>query len=67
MECLSERFVAAVRELLASDRRLLATIALHGGGLVAEAKRHPDAELWEVTPRSRESLVGRILAWARRR
>ncbi len=65
MECFSERFVASMRALLRSDRRVLATIARRGGGLIAEVKRHPDAELWEVTARSRDLLPERILAWAR--
>ncbi len=65
MECLSEGFVAAMRALLDSDRRVLATIARKGGGFIAEVKRRGDAELWEVTARSRELLPERILAWIR--
>ncbi len=65
MECLSEGFVEALRALLDSDRRVLATIARKGGGFIAEVKRRPDAELWEVTARNRELLPERILAWVR--
>lgn len=63
MECLSDGFVASMRALLDSDRRVLATIARRGGGFVAEVKRHSDADLWEVTVRNRERLDERILAW----
>ncbi len=65
MECLSEGFVTALRALLDSDRRVLATIARKGGGFIAEVKRRGDAELWEVTARNRELLPDRILAWVR--
>ncbi len=65
MECLSEGFVEALRVLLDSDRRVLATIACKGGGFIAEVKRRADAELWEVTAQSRDFLPERILAWVR--
>jgi nucleoside-triphosphatase len=65
MECLSDGFVTAMRALLRSDRRLLATIARKGGGFIAEVKRRGDAELWEVTARSRELLPEGVLAWVR--
>ncbi len=66
MECLSERFVASMRALLDSDRRVLATIARRGGCFVAEVKRRSDAALWEVTVRNPERLGERILAWVER-
>jgi nucleoside-triphosphatase len=65
MECFSQRFVAAMRALLDSDRRVLATIARKGAGFIAEVKRRGDAELLEVTARSRELLPEEIVAWAR--
>jgi nucleoside-triphosphatase len=67
MECLSPRFVAAVRALLDSDRLLVATIAARGSGLVEEAKRREDVELWTVTRESRDGLAERVLAWLRER
>jgi nucleoside-triphosphatase len=39
MECLSERFVTAIRTLLIGPKPVVATIALRGGGFIAEAKR----------------------------
>lgn len=65
MECFSKRFVAAVRGLLEARRPVLATIALRGGGLIAEVKAHPDAEIWEMTAANRGSMPDRIAAWAR--
>ncbi len=63
MECFSDRFVVGMRELLDSGLPLVATIALRGGGFIADVKRHPDAELWEVTARNRDALVGAVLDW----
>jgi nucleoside-triphosphatase len=67
MECLSPRFMTAVRALLDSDRPLLATIAARGSGLIEETKRRRDVELWTVTRDSRDGLVARVLGWLRER
>jgi nucleoside-triphosphatase len=63
MECFSQRFVAAMRRLLDSDRPLVASIARTGGGFIAEVKRRQDVELWEVTARNRDALVDPVLEW----
>jgi len=63
MECLSPRFVAAMRRLLASGSRVVATVAKEGEGLIAEAKRWPDATLWEVIHANRDRLPDEVLAW----
>lgn len=63
MECLSPRFAAAMRRLLDSDRRVVATVARQGEGLIAEAKRWPGATLWEVTRDNRDRLPDEVLAW----
>ncbi len=63
MECLSRSFLKAVRLLLESDRPLIATVALRGGGLIAEVKEHPGAEIWELTHENRNTIPGRIVAW----
>jgi nucleoside-triphosphatase len=65
MECLSQRFIAAIRELLNSKALVLATIAQRGGGLIEKAKQTKDAELWEVTRANRDDLPERVLAWLR--
>jgi len=63
MECFSQRFVAAMRRLLDSDKRVVASIARKGTGFIAEVKRRPDVELWEVTVRNRDGLADLILKW----
>jgi len=65
MECFSLRFVAAMRRLLDSDKRIVASIARKGTGFIAEVKRRPDVELWEVTAGNRDALVDPILGWMR--
>ncbi|MBI5542903.1 MAG: AAA family ATPase [Deltaproteobacteria bacterium] len=62
MECLSPRFVAAVRQLLGADVTLLATVAQRGTGLIAEAKARPDVEVVEVTCYDRDGLVEELTA-----
>jgi nucleoside-triphosphatase len=63
MEGLSPRFVAAMRALLDSHRRVVATLARRGADFAEEVKRRPDVELWEVTAGNRGALVERVLAW----
>ncbi len=63
MECLSECFIAAVRVLLSGHTPMVATIGARGEGFIAEVKRRPECELWEVTRVNRDSLPARILAW----
>lgn len=60
MECFSDRFVQAVRRLLASDRSVLATVALKGPGLIAEVKRDPQVELHRLTVANREEVTQQI-------
>jgi nucleoside-triphosphatase len=66
MECLSERFVAAMRALLDGATPLVATVALRGGGLIAEVKTRPDVEVWHVTLANREQLPSDVLGWLAR-
>lgn len=65
MECLSPAFVAAVRKLLDSPATVVATVAVHGDGLVAEVKQRADIEIWTVTRANRDDLPARVLAWLR--
>jgi nucleoside-triphosphatase len=66
MECLSVRFVEATRNLLDSGRPVVATVGLRGTGFIAEVKRRPDAELWEVTRQNRDEMPTRVLDWLKR-
>jgi nucleoside-triphosphatase len=63
MECLSRAFVDAVVRLLDSSRPMVATVAQRGTGFIGEVKRHPRAELWEVTRENRDKMPERIFAW----
>ncbi len=67
MECLSSRFVGAMRRLLDSPVVVIATIALRGGGFIAEVKERSDVEIWSVAHRNRDALPARILTWIRSR
>jgi nucleoside-triphosphatase len=63
MECMSARFVAVMRTLLASSSLVVATVARKGEGFIAEAKRWPGAALWEVTRDNRDRLPDEVIAW----
>jgi nucleoside-triphosphatase len=63
MECQSERFVASMRALLSAGAPVVATVAARGTGFIAEIKRSPDCELWEVSHANRDELPSRICAW----
>ncbi len=62
MECLSTVFVEAVRRLLDGSALVLATVALKGGGFIAEVKARPDVRLVAVDPANRDGLPGQIAA-----
>jgi len=63
MECLSERFIAAMRALISLNTPIVASIGLRGSGFIAEVKRRPECELWQITHANRDDLPTRILAW----
>lgn len=62
MECLSRRFQQMVREFLASERLLIATIAQHGGGLIEEIKRRKDVRIYTLTLQNRDAMLETVLA-----
>jgi len=61
MECFSEKFVAAVRRLFASEKSVLATIARKGTGLISEVKNHPGTKLFKLTSEGRDKTIAEIL------
>jgi nucleoside-triphosphatase len=63
MECLSDRFVDAMRTLVAGDTPVIATVSAGGGGYIAEVKRMAECVLWEVTHTNRDDMPERVLAW----
>ena len=67
MECFSSRFIEVVRGLLDGQTPLVATVAASGPGFIAEVKRRPDVELWQVTRENRDALPQRLVERLRRR
>ncbi len=63
MECLSAHLVAAMRALIAGSTPVVATVGARGGGFIAEVKKQPDCDLWEVTRDNRDGLPAQVLAW----
>lgn len=61
MECRSGMFTRLVRDLLDSDKRLVATIARTGGGLISEVRRRGDIVLVEITAHNRDTLLNEVL------
>ena len=67
MECMSARFLSAMRRVLDGPGPVVATIARSGDGFIAEVKRRPDAERWELTGSNRDGMAERALDWLRGR
>jgi nucleoside-triphosphatase len=61
MELFSKRFQSLIQELFDSNRQLIATIALHGGGFVQEIKQRPGVLLLEIMRDNRDHLLAEIL------
>jgi nucleoside-triphosphatase len=61
MECLSQKFVTAIRRLFISEKSILATVAQKGSGLISEVKNYPNIKLLQLTQRNRESTISEIL------
>jgi len=66
MECLSSEFRRMVKDILNSEKTLIATIALKGGGFIEEIKKRDDIRLFEVTQKNRDSLLSEILSYSTR-
>jgi nucleoside-triphosphatase len=61
MECFSRAFCDSVRALLDSETPLLGTVALKGGGFIAEVKARSNVALFEMTVKNRDHLIDEIL------
>jgi nucleoside-triphosphatase len=61
MECLSHRFQSLVKELLDSEKWVIAAVALKGAGLIEEVKKRRDAKMFEVSERNRDDLPVELL------
>ena len=67
MECHCRQFIEATSRLLEGPVPLVASIALRGGGFIAEVKKRPDVQIVEVTQGNRDALPGQIAAWVKQR
>jgi nucleoside-triphosphatase len=67
MECHCPQFIQAVSRLLGGPVPLMATIALRGGGFIADVKKRPDVQIVEVTYGNRHALPGQIATWVKQR
>jgi nucleoside-triphosphatase len=65
MECHCPQFMSSMRTLLDRPTPVLATVALRGGGFIAEVKQRPDVQVVEVTQGNRQDLPGQIAAWVK--
>jgi len=45
----------------------VASIALRGGGFIADVRNRPDVQVVEVTQGNRQALPGQIAAWVKQR
>ena len=61
MECYSDQFKTLLKEILDSEKWVIATIALKGSGVIEEIKKRKDVKLFEITQRNRNSLLLEIL------
>ncbi|PIV21090.1 MAG: AAA family ATPase [Deltaproteobacteria bacterium CG_4_8_14_3_um_filter_45_9] len=61
MECFSDRFKKLLKEILDSEKWVIATIALKGIGLIAEVKERKDVTLFEITKKNRDIVFREIL------
>jgi nucleoside-triphosphatase len=62
MECYSDQFKNLLKEILDSQKWVIATIALRGSGIIEEIKKRKDVKLFEITQRNRNSLFSEILS-----
>jgi nucleoside-triphosphatase THEP1 len=46
-----------MKEILDSEKLVIATIAIKGGGFIEQIKKRQDAKLFELTQSNRESLL----------
>src|SRR5271157_591834 len=65
MECHCPQFISTKRRLLTEPIPVVSTIALRGGGFIAEVKKRPDVQVVEVTQGNRDNLPGQIAAWVK--
>jgi nucleoside-triphosphatase len=63
MECMSPKFKRIIKEILDSEKMVIATIAFKGSGLIDEIKKRKDVKLFEITEKNRDSLLSEIVLY----
>jgi nucleoside-triphosphatase len=66
MECLSKKFRRLLEDVLTSEKIVIATIALKGGGIIEKTKKRDDVRIFEMKLDNRESLLEEILEEVKR-
>jgi nucleoside-triphosphatase len=66
MECFSGKFVRIVEQLLVGGTTLVATVALKGGGFIAQVKGRGDVRLVRIDRSNRDGLPHRLAEEVRR-
>ena len=61
MECFSNKFKLVISNALDSEKLLITTIALKGGGLIADIKNRTDARYFVTTRRNQDLIFTQIL------
>ena len=61
MECFSQKFRNLLKDILDSEKVLIVTVALKGGGFIDEVKKRDDVKLFTMTQGNRDALVSEIL------
>ncbi len=60
MESISPRFRQLIKELMASDKTVVATIGLKGDAFMEDVRRTPGATMLSLSPRNREEVLEEI-------
>ena len=63
MECLSNKFVRTVSEILDSNNIVIATIAHTDGGIKGKIKAREDVKLFKMNLENRDTLEDEILGF----
>lgn len=61
MECFSSKFRKLIKEILNSEKVLIATIAIKGDRFIEEIKQRGDVKSFEITHENRNFLVSQII------
>jgi len=61
MECFSDQFKKIMKEILNSEKWVIATVAFKGSGLITEVRERKDVQLFEINKKNRDSLFSEIL------